>query len=168
MREGKAPGYNWHRQMNRLERTTHRSPPSLLPSTLLKCCLYSRLRFVFIPPATFNRHHSLYPRRNYKTPTERKFRHHPFLINRIEVEAHTDLHAVIQPPLKLTHNQMLGALCFLDELAGEALQAHERLEELGDYLLDRTDRERKVGVNLQRQARFIQVFGIEAITPPMS
>jgi hypothetical protein len=107
-----------------------------------------------------SRHHSLYPRRNYKTKVERRFRQHPFLINRIENQAHADLHAVIQPPLKLTHNQMLGALCFLDELATEPLQAFERVEELGDYLLDRTDRERKVGVNLQRQAHFIQEFGV--------
>jgi len=107
-----------------------------------------------------SRHHSAWPRRIYKTPTERKFRQHPFMINRLENQAHADLHAVIQPPLKLTHQQMLGALCFLDEMAGEALMAHERIEELAGYLEDRTDRERKVGVNLFRQAHFVAEYGV--------
>lgn len=78
----------------------------------------------------------------------------------MEIPRHNDLHRKIQPPLKLTHEQMLGALCFLDEMAGEALQAHERIEELAGYLEDRTDRERKVGVNLFRQAHFVQEYGV--------
>lgn len=107
-----------------------------------------------------NRHHLWFPRRHFKTPTERKLRQHPDMIHRIEVQAHADLHAVIQPPLKLSYQQMLGALCFIDEMAGEALLAHERIEELAGYLEDRTDRERKVAVNLFRQAHFVQEYGI--------
>lgn len=106
-----------------------------------------------------SRHHSLFPRRHYKTRVERRFRQHPALINRLEQPAHDELHAVLQPPLKLTHQQMLGALCFLDEVNAEPLQAFERVQALGEYLQGRSLRESKVGANLLLQADYIEVYG---------
>lgn len=107
-----------------------------------------------------NRHHLIHPRRFYRSKTERAFRTHPFMVHKMEVEAHKELHAVIQPPLKLAAQDMAHALCLLEEMNGEPLQAFERINHLADYLAKRTLREQRVAANLRLQADYVEVYGV--------
>lgn len=79
-----------------------------------------------------NRHHIWYPRRDYKTPTERAFRSLPCFIVWLDVEAHKLLHVHQRPPSKPKHDEMVAAIdrhkqqacaCY----AGERIDQIERL-----------------------------------------
>lgn len=108
----------------------------------------------------YNRHHCISPKFKYRYPVAKQFREHPFLINTVQEKPHAQYHAENDHPLLLSREQMLGALAFLDEMAGEAIQAHERVEELACYLDERSDREARVGTNLHIQALFIAEYGV--------
>ena len=64
----------------------------------------------------YNRHHVFWTRDSYRTSTERAFRNHAGLIVLMDESVHSDLHAELEPPLKPTKNQMLGALALLGQL----------------------------------------------------
>lgn len=57
-----------------------------------------------------NRHHLWYPRRDYKTALERKFRNLPCNIVELSVPIHNMIHAYCEPPKKPPANDMRAAL----------------------------------------------------------
>lgn len=45
-----------------------------------------------------SRHHLFWPRRDYKTPLQKKFRNLPCNIVLLEIDEHTELHRTTPPP----------------------------------------------------------------------
>ena len=62
----------------------------------------------------WNRHHTIFQRRHYKTHLERTFRNHHGLVIPTPVEQHRELHLNLTPPPKPTQEIMLGVLNNLD------------------------------------------------------
>lgn len=63
----------------------------------------------------YNRHHTFWMRRDYKTPIERAFRNHHGLVIPVDVDVHAELHANLYPPPKPHRELMLGILNNLEE-----------------------------------------------------
>ena len=57
-----------------------------------------------------NHHHLIYPRKDYTTSLERKFRSLPCFIIEIDKEVHSLLHAISEPPTKPTVADMREAI----------------------------------------------------------
>lgn len=57
-----------------------------------------------------DRHHIWFPRREYTTPLERRFRQLPCNIIRMDAQAHKLLHLNMQPPRKPARDDMLTAI----------------------------------------------------------
>lgn len=110
----------------------------------------------------YNRHHSISPKYRYKHPIAKRFREHPFLINRVEIDPHADYHATHAHPLVLSNAQILGCLSMMEQI-DETLPPHERIAELADYLSSRSDREQRVADNLFVQVGFIEEFGFKVL-----
>jgi len=107
-----------------------------------------------------SRHHLIHPKRHYKTPVEKRFRNDSGLIIPMVHLGHRELHAEVRPPLKLTRDQMLGAISMLEETQIPFGQV-ERVEELAAYLQVRSERERKVAYNIMQQVEFLHDWAVE-------
>lgn len=106
-----------------------------------------------------SRHHLAWPRRHYKSRFERDFRQHPLMIIRMSNDGHRELHANLQPPLKLSHQEILGALSVLHELKGEPFMPEEHITYLAQHLEQGSERAQKVATNLHLQAGFVALHG---------
>lgn len=57
-----------------------------------------------------NRHHLYWPKRDYRSPTEKAFRSLPCNIVEMNVNDHRILHLVMEPPTKPTFVEMTVAI----------------------------------------------------------
>lgn len=57
-----------------------------------------------------SRHHLWWPRREYKSPTQRHFRNLPCMVVEIDVETHKLIHAYNEPPIMPSHTEMTVAI----------------------------------------------------------
>lgn len=57
-----------------------------------------------------NKHHLIYPRRNYKEPYESRFRLQPYFIEEIPVPVHEMLHLRTKPPIVVPAHVMFEVI----------------------------------------------------------
>jgi hypothetical protein len=63
----------------------------------------------------FNRHHLFFQKDSYKGTFQRKFRNHEGLVIPVLKSSHKELHNILAPPPKPTHDMMDGCLNTLEQ-----------------------------------------------------
>jgi hypothetical protein len=109
--------------------------------------------------AESNRHHIIFTRKSYTSKVERAYRSHKGLIVPLHPEGHKELHCNVEPPLKPSARQMVTALAMLDKLPDCVLNdPFETMQRLAGFYEGGTEREQRIGINILRQAVYVQEF----------
>jgi len=105
----------------------------------------------------YNRHHIFYPRRKYKSSTEREFRNYSGFVVPTWIPAHKLLHVEVPAPPKPSAGLMREILYNLQDR-----EVEDRLDGLFytvEFLADRG--EDRLATNLTKQLGYLQMRGVE-------
>lgn len=99
-----------------------------------------------------NTHHVQYPRAEYKSPLERRFRQLGGLVLPTWVPPHNELHALTEPPIKPNPDLMRDIIQVSAE--SEYTSPYDKFREITDYLFEIIQSERNE-TNVQDAARLL-------------
>ncbi len=88
---------------------------------------------LLIPRDFTNRHHTLWRKDWYKTPSERRTREMPGMVLRITINHHRDLHREVPPPPKPNPQVLIGMYNF-NRTNLETLNVYDRFEAITEML----------------------------------
>lgn len=115
-----------------------------------------------------DRHHLLYPKSEYHTPTEKHFRQLGGFVIRMDRHYHNTLHASLEPPIKPSKGLMDTMIDLVPERVTEPyIQLYENIEILANFANERYKfslEAYQLYSHLVKQARFIEqgrVYGEE-------
>lgn len=86
-----------------------------------------------IPKDFTNKHHALWRRDWYKTPSERRTREMPGMVIRVAINHHRELHRSVEPPRKPNPQLLIGMYNY-NQHNLETLNVYDRFEALTEML----------------------------------
>lgn len=88
---------------------------------------------LLIPKDFTNKHHILWRKDWYKTPSERRTREMPGMVLRMTINHHRDLHRAVEPPQKPNPQVLIGMYNFNHNNL-ETLNVYDRFEAITEML----------------------------------